>query len=71
MLNKIKQLIHNLPEEDIVYAEKFINNRDFESLKYLVDSVLEEEMNSEQSKLDTKELMTLQYYVAQYYSQFE
>lgn len=34
----MKQQINCLPERDIKFAEKFINNRDFESLQDLVNS---------------------------------
>lgn len=38
MLNKIKKLIRNLPKEDVIVANAFIDSRDFESLGDLVDS---------------------------------
>lgn len=37
---KIKQLIENLPEKDINLGYKFLEKRDFDSLKELVDSAI-------------------------------
>lgn len=37
---KIKQLIENLPEKDINLGHKFLEKRDFDSLKELVDSAI-------------------------------
>ena len=37
-LNKIKRLSKSLPENDIQYADKFINNREFDKLLELVES---------------------------------
>lgn len=39
-IDRIKVLIPSLPEGDIKFAYKFLNNRDFESLQLLVDSSL-------------------------------
>lgn len=39
-IDRIKALIPSLPEGDIKFAYKFLNNRDFESLQLLVDSSL-------------------------------
>lgn len=39
-LNNIKRLIKSLPTKDIKFAENFIENRDFESLRELVDSAI-------------------------------
>lgn len=39
-LQEIKALIPALPKGDIPFAEKFINNRDYESLKELTWSAL-------------------------------
>lgn len=39
-VNKMKELVSNLPAKDISLAEKFIQARDFESLKELVDSAI-------------------------------
>lgn len=37
-INEIKSLLICLPDKDKILAEKFINNRDFESLQFLVNS---------------------------------
>jgi hypothetical protein len=37
---KIKQLIENLPEKDVNLGYKFLEKRDFDSLKELVDSAI-------------------------------
>ena len=39
-IDRIKALVPSLPEGDIKFAYKFLNNRDFESLQLLVDSSL-------------------------------
>lgn len=39
-LEKIKSLIEVLPQKDISYGYKFLEKRDFESLKELVDSAI-------------------------------
>lgn len=39
-VDRMKALIPSLPERDIELANKFLNNRDFESLQLLVDSSL-------------------------------
>ena len=39
-VDRMKALIPSLPERDIELANKFLNNRDFESLQLLVDSAL-------------------------------
>ena len=40
-LEKIKSLIQYLPKDDIKFAEKFLQERDYESLKDLTWSALE------------------------------
>ena len=40
-LEKIKSLVHYLPKGDIKFAEKFLQERDYESLKELTWSALE------------------------------
>ena len=39
-IDRIKALIPSLPEGDIKFAYKFLNNRDFESFQLLVNSSL-------------------------------
>lgn len=39
-VDRIKALIPSLPLGDVELANKFLNNRDFESLQLLVDSAL-------------------------------
>lgn len=39
-IDRIKALISSLPDGDIKFAYKFLNNRDFESLQLLVNSSL-------------------------------
>lgn len=39
-VERIKALMCNLPERDIPLGHKFLNERDFESLKELVDSAI-------------------------------
>lgn len=39
-VDRMKALIPSLPERDIELANKFLNNRDFESLQLLVNSAI-------------------------------
>ena len=54
-LQKINELIPYLPKKDISYAEKFVANRDWESLKDLTWSSLQRMENAlERGILDLK-----------------
>lgn len=53
ILNNIRSLIPYLPSKDVAYGNKFLNIRDFESLKDLVDSAIirtKKNLKSEQPK---------------------
>ena len=39
-IQKIKDLILELPETDVPFGNKYLNTRDFESLQSLVDSAI-------------------------------
>lgn len=66
-IDRIKALIPSLPEGDIKFAYKFLNNRDFESLQLLVDSSLirvknglnKENPREEYLKADLREMRKL------------
>ena len=49
LLKQIHQLILNLPPKDIPLGRKFVEERDFESLKELVDSAIQIDKNREAS----------------------
>lgn len=40
LVDRIRELTLSLPESDVKFARKFLDSRDFESLKFLVDSSL-------------------------------
>lgn len=47
LLKQIKLLLMNLPPKDIKLGRKFVEERNFESLKELVDSAIEIDRNRE------------------------
>ena len=49
LLKQIQQLILNLPPKDIPLGRKFVEERNFESLKELVDSAIQIDKNREAS----------------------
>lgn len=50
-LERIRQYSEHLTQKDRIYAEKFINNREFEQLKELVDSAI---IKTKKGKRDNK-----------------
>ena len=73
-LHKIKDLIKSLPPKDAVLAEKFCNERDFESLKDLTWSALQMTESAYQTgspkkyaSVDIDELRDLAVLCADYY----
>ena len=76
LLKQIQLLILNLPPRDIPLGKKFIEERNFESLKELVDSAIQIDKNREASGKEplTKDftgLLTLKSKVDKYYSLLE
>ena len=56
IIDEIKSLISILPEQDVELAIKFVDTRQFESLKFLVDSdVIKLEKQALQYEADTDE----------------
>ena len=78
-IERIKNLISSLPKKDIALGYKFLEERDFGSLKDLVSSAIykvKKNLKSDNPKeeyinIDMDSLETLQYEVLDYYSQFE
>lgn len=72
----IKELIPALPEKDVALGNKFLEERDFESLKLLVDSAIirvkknlsRESPKEEYLKVDMGDLTKLKIEVDSYYS---
>lgn len=72
--DKMKKLIKFLPTKDIPIAEKLLKEREFFSLKELVDSAIErvkrnltkESPNPDYTDIDTDELETLSNIIARY-----
>lgn len=76
LLNQIQQLILNLPPKDIHLGRKLVEERNFESLKELVDSAIQIDKNREVSGKeslvkDFTGLLTLKYKVDKYCSLLE
>jgi hypothetical protein len=78
-LEEIKQLLHNLPSKDIRVANNFIEQKDFLSLRDLVDSA-EFKVRKNLTGINPKEeylqiniqkLRELQYRVQEYTKQFD
>lgn len=77
LLDKIKELIPSLPSRDIQLGYDFLNKRDFESLKDLIDSAIykvEKNMKSdtpkeEYTKVNLDELIELKLEVSVYLNQ--
>lgn len=77
LLDKIKELIPSLPNRDIQLGYDFLNKRDFESLKDLVDSAIykvEKNIKSntpkeEYTKVNLDELIELKLEVSVYLNQ--
>lgn len=78
-MDKIRELISSLPERDIHFGNSFLNGRDFESLKDLVDSAIIRTTKNIKSptpkeeylNVNMEELTTLQAEVAVYMLQLE
>lgn len=73
LLEQIKLLIPNLPKKDVNLGKRFIETRNFESLKDLVDSAIyinrvREANGKELTVRDFAGLMTLKVKVDAYYS---
>lgn len=58
-LQLINNLIKELPEKDIKFGEKFLLNRDFESLKDLIDSAIIRINRSLNSKTPREEYINI------------
>ena len=77
LLDKIKELIPSLPNRDIQLGYDFLNKRDFESLKDLIDSAIykvEKNIKSDTSKeeytkVNLDELIELKLEVSVYLNQ--
>ena len=77
LLDKIKELIPSLPNRDIQLGYDFLNKRDFESLKDLIDSAIYKvEKNiknntpkEEYTKVNLDELIELKLEVSVYLNQ--
>ena len=75
----MRRLIPYLPERDIALGNKFLKDRDFESLKMLVDSAIikvkkglrKENPKEEYLKINIEKLQTLKAEVDTYYSMLE
>lgn len=73
-IEKIKSLINNLPSKDVVLANKFIDNHNYDSLYELVDSsITRVEKNLESSNpkeeyenIDIDSLIDLRYEISNY-----
>lgn len=76
-LDRIKSLLTSLPKKDIEYAQKFLDKRDFESLKMLIDSSIirirknlaSDNPKTEYLELDFENLQRLKLEVDGYYEQ--
>lgn len=76
LLKQIQNLISNLPPRDIPIGRKFVEDRNFESLKELVDSAIQIDRNREASGKeslvkDYTGLLTLKAKVDKYWSLLE
>lgn len=77
LLDKIKELIPSLPNRDIQLGYDFLNKRDFESLKDLVDSAIykveknikRDTSKEEYTKVNLDELIELKLEVSVYLNQ--
>ena len=75
-LDNIKMLVKHLPERDVKYANKFIEKRQFEDLRDLVDSAIiivdknlaSQNPKEEYKKINTEKLKQLQAEVYMYCS---
>lgn len=78
-IERMRKLLNSLPESDITLGEQFIQSRDFESLKDLVDSAIykvRKNIKSENPKqeyldVDLTELSNLKAEVDVYLTQLE
>ena len=78
-IDRIRGLIPSLPERDVALGHKFLKDRDFESLKMLVDSAIvkvkkglrKDNPREEYLKVDTEKLQQLKAEVDAYYSMLE
>lgn len=79
LIQKIESLIPELPETDVPFGNKYLKNRDFESLQLLVDSAIvrvrkgltKENPKEEYLKVDLEKLSELKVEVDTYYSMME
>lgn len=78
-VKRMKALMYSLPERDIPLGHKFLNERNFDSLKELVDSAMYKMRRSLQSdnpkeeylKVNLEDLSKLKSEVDIYYDQWE
>ena len=78
-IERIRKLLDSLPESDVNLGEQFIQSRDFESLKDLVDSAIfktrknikSENPKQEYLEVDLTELSNLKAEVDVYLAQLE
>lgn len=78
-VKRMKALMYSLPERDIPLGHKFLNERNFDSLKELVDSAIYKMRRSLQSdnpkeeylKVNLEDLSKLKSEVDIYYDQWE
>lgn len=76
LLNKIKRLSKNIPKDDIKYADRFINNREFDKLLEIIESDIYlvqknetlETANNRFLDIDLDKLMELKLAVEEYLS---
>ena len=78
-IERMRKLLNSLPKSDITLGEQFIQSRDFESLKDLVDSAIfktrknikSENLKQEYLDVDLTELSNLKAEVDVYLTQLE
>ena len=79
LIQRIENLISELPETDVPFGNKYLKNRDFESLQLLVDSAIvrvrkgltKDNPKEEYLKVDLEKLSELKVEVDTYYSMLE
>lgn len=76
LLTKIKRLSRSIPKNDIKYADKFINNREFDKLLEIVESdiylaqknISSDTPNENFCEVDIDELLDLKFAIEEYMS---
>jgi hypothetical protein len=79
LVHKIEKLISELPKTDVPFGNKYLKNRDFESLQLLINSAIvrvkkslaKEKPKEEYLKVDLNKLSELKVVVDTYYSIME